>query len=71
MEVIIEQIRDQNQIMCDIKSSNNDSIKDYLYKNVYDVNSGLINFGFLPEEVDDVIIIEQYVEKVGNNLRLK
>lgn len=58
MEVGIEKMKDPVHILPGIKTSQKDSIKDSLEKNCFDVSSGLICFGLLPQEVDEVTRME-------------
>lgn len=70
IEVMINQIRDPEHMLCDTNNNKKDSINDYLDNSWYEGSSRIIIVGFLPQDADEVRIMEQYVEQVGNNFHL-
>lgn len=71
MQVMIDQIRDPEDIMRDIKTSQKEQIKDYLEKSRYDVSRELLIVGSLQQEEDEGKTMEEYVEQADYNFSLK
>lgn len=69
MEAMIDHTIYPQNILLEINISQKDSIMDYLKNIWYEVSNGVMRIGFIPQEVDDVRRMEQYVEQVGNNFR--
>lgn len=65
MEVMIEKIIDPDHILHDIKTSHRDSIKAFLKNVWYDVIIGLMSIGFLPEESDEGVSMDEYIRTIG------